>query len=179
VAGLFAALAFGGLAVPAFAAGGQPGGTASDEAAAVPNSTTAMTQAAAQAGVLTCAGRIDQVARFLGAGNQISFLFLMPSPPRDQRLVASAMEIDNKDVPSAYASAEFAPSAQGCGASYETVTYWPVSCEAAVARYFAGVRKAPALGKSIAALDPGGNARIFLMPAGSDGCITIKKELHG
>jgi len=136
-----------------------------------------MTQTAAQAGVLSCAVRIEQVARFLGAGNQISFLFLMPPPPRDQRLVALAMEIANKAVPSAYASAEFAASAQGCGASYETVTYWPVQCEEVVAKYFPEVRKAPALGKSIAALDAGGNTRIFLMPAGAGGCVTIKKEL--
>jgi hypothetical protein len=176
-AGLLAALALGGLVVPAFAAGDQPPTAPSAETAGVPNSATAMTQVAAQAGVLSCAGRIEQVARFLGAGNQISFLFLMPPPPRDQRLVALAMEIANKDAPSAYGSAEFAASAQGCGASYETVTYWPVQCEAVVAKYFPAVRKAPALGKSFAALDAGGNTRIFLMPAGAAGCVTIKKEL--
>ena len=143
----------------------------------MPNAATAMTQAAAQAGVLSCAGRIEQVARFLGAGNQIGFLFLMPPPPRDQRLVTSAMEIGNKDVPSAYASADFAASPLGCGASYETVTYWPFQCTEVVTRYFPGVPKAPALGKSIATLDAGGNARIFLMPAGAAGCITIKREL--
>lgn len=176
-AGVLAVLAFGCPAVSAFAAGDQPAGAPPADSASVPNSATAMTQAAAQAGVLSCAERIDQVARFLGAGNQISFLFLLPPPPRDQRLVAAAMEIGNKVAPSAYASAEFAASAQGCGASYETVTYWPAQCDAVVAKYFPGVRKAPALGKSIAALDAGGNARIFLMPAGAAGCITIKKEV--
>jgi hypothetical protein len=177
VASLLAALIIAGLAVAAFAAGDQQSGAPPAEAAEVPNSATAMTQAAAQAGILSCAARIEQVARFLGAGNQVSFLFLLPPPPRDQRLVAEAMEIDNKDLPSAYASAEFAGSTQGCGASYETVTYWPAPCEEVVAKDFPGVRKAPDLGKSIAALDAGGNARIFLMPAGAAGCVTIKKEL--
>jgi len=177
VAGLLAAAALVGPVVPAFAAGDQPGGAPSAETANVPNSATAMTQAAAQAGVLTCAGRIEQIAQFLGAGNQVNFLFLLPAAPRDQRLVAAAMEIGNKAVPSAYASAEFAASTQGCGASYETVTYWPAPCEEVVAKDFPGVRKAPDLGKSIAALDAGSNARIFLMPAGAAGCITIKKEL--
>jgi hypothetical protein len=177
VPGLLAGLAFGGLAMPAFAAGDQPGGAPPAETAAVPNAAAAMTQAAAAAGVLSCAGRIEQVAQFLGAGNQIGFLFLLPPPPRDQRMVAAAMEVANKAVPSAYASADFAASAQACGTSYETVTYWPAACEEVVAKYFPGVGKAPSLGKSIAALDAGGNARIFLMPAGAAGCITIKKEL--
>jgi hypothetical protein len=171
VAGLLAALVIAGLAVAAFAAGDQPG------AADVPNSATAITQAAARAGVLSCAGRVEQVARFLGTGNEVGFLFLLPPPPRDQRMVALTMAIGTKDVSGAYASADFAASPQGCGASYETVTYWPDQCDAVVAKHFAGVRKAPDLGKSIAALDAGGNARIFLMPAGEAGCVTIKKEL--
>ncbi len=115
---LVVAPAFGGLAGFAAAADKPPA-----EAAGMPNAATTMTRAAAQAGILSCAARIDQVSRFLGAGNEVSFLFLLPPPPRDQRLVTSAMEIDNKDAPSAYASAEFAASAQGCGASYQTVTY--------------------------------------------------------
>jgi hypothetical protein len=164
--------ACGGLAGLALAADKAPA-----EAAGMPNAATTMTRAAAQAGVLSCAARIDQVSKFLGAGNEVSFLLLLPPPPRDQRLVASAMEIDNKDVPSAYASAEFASSAQGCGASYETVTYWPGKCEDVVAKAFSKVRQVQALGKSIATLDTGGNSRIFLMPAGTTGCITIKKEL--
>jgi hypothetical protein len=164
--------AVGGLAGPAFAADKAPA-----EAAGMPNVSTTMTRAAAQAGVLSCAARIDQISKFLGTGNEVSFLFLLPPPPRDQRLVTSAMEIDNKNVPSAYASAEFASSAQGCGASYETVTYWPGKCEDVLAKAFPKIRQAPALGKSIAALDSGDNSRIFLMPAGASGCITIKKEL--
>jgi hypothetical protein len=162
----------GGLAGAAFAADRPPA-----EAAAMPNAATTMTQAAAQAGVLSCAARIDQVSKFLGAGNDVSFLFLLPPPPRDQRLVTSAMEIDNKNVPSAYASADFASSAQGCGVSYQTVTYWPFKCEDVIAKAFPGIHQASALGKSIATLDTGGNSRIFLMPAGTAGCVTIKKEL--
>jgi len=104
-------------------------------------------------------------------------LFLLPPPPRDQRLVTSAMEIDNKSVPSAYASADFAGSAKGCGASYQTVTYWPLTCGDVATKYFSTVRVGPPLGKFIATLDAGGNTRIFLMPAGAAGCITIKKEL--
>jgi hypothetical protein len=60
---------------------------------------------------------------------------------------------------------------------YQTVTYWPLTCGDVFTRYFSTVRQAPALGKSIVTLDAGGSARIFLMPAGATGCVTIKKEL--
>jgi hypothetical protein len=150
---------------------------AAPAAPAMPAAPTAMTQAAGQAGVLTCAARIDQISKFLSTGSAASFLFLLPPAPRDQRLVAAAMEIDSPDVQAAYASAEFAGSQQGCGASYETVTYWPLKCDEVFAKNFSKIRIAPPLGKSIAALDTGGNSRIFLMPAGPSGCVTIKKEL--
>lgn len=146
--------------------------------AAMPSAPSAMTEAAAKAGVLSCAGRIDQISKFLFAGNDsLSYQFLLPPPPRDQRLVTSAMEIDNKNVPAQYASADFAATAQGCGASYQTVTYWPLTCQDVFTKYFSTVRQVPALGKSIATLDAGGSTRIFLMPAGAAGCVTIKKEL--
>jgi hypothetical protein len=177
IAGLGAVVAVGGLVGHTFAADKPSVAAPAAKALAMPGAPSAMTEAAAKAGVLSCAGRIDQVSKFLGAGNEISFLFMMPPPPRDQRLVTSAMEIDNKSVPSAYASADFAATAQGCGASYQTVTYWPLSCQDVVTRYFSTVRQAPALGRSIATLDGGGSTRIFLMPAGAAGCVTIKKEL--
>jgi hypothetical protein len=162
---------------PAAPAPAAPAQSAQSAQAAMPAAPSAMTQAAAQAGVLTCSGRVDQISKFLATGNVVSFLFLLPPAPRDQRMASAAMEVDSPDVQAAYASAEFAASSQGCGASYETVTYWPAKCDDVFAKNYSKVRMAPPLGKSIAALDTGGNSRIFLMPAGPSGCITIKKEL--
>jgi hypothetical protein len=182
------AQALGGVAAPAMAADKPPVPAAAKppvpppapapaKPPGMPSEPTAMTQAAAQAGVLSCAVRIDQVSKFLATDNAVSFLFLLPPPPRDQRMVTTAMEVDHQNAAPAYAGADFAATAQGCGASYETVTYWPLKCDDVFTRFYSKVRQAPALGKSIATLDAGGNARIFLMPAGAAGCITIKKEL--
>jgi hypothetical protein len=123
-------VAVGGLLGHTFAADKPPVAAPAAKAPAMPSAPSAMTVAAAKAGVLSCAGRIDQVSKFLSAGNEVSFLFLLPPPPRDQRLVTTAMEIDNKSVPSAYASADFAATAQGCGASYQVTGAKPrvISC---------------------------------------------------
>ena len=137
-----------------------------------------ITQAVVASGVLACAGRVDQVAKFLTSGAQGNFWLFLPSTARDQHIVSASIEVNTKEVPAAYASADFAPGmANGCGAIYESVAYWPEKCTDVAAKHFAVLPKGKNLGKQILSLDPGGSARIFLMPAGAAGCISIKKEL--
>jgi hypothetical protein len=137
-----------------------------------------ITQAAVASGVLACAGRVDQVAKFLTAGVPGNFWLFLPATARDQHIVSTSIEVATKEVPVAYASADFAPGmANGCGAIYESVVYWPGKCAEIAAKNFSGLPKGKNLGKLIRSLDAGGGARVFLMPAGSDGCISIKKEL--
>jgi len=165
---------------------------ATDEKEALPNASvvqTAMpppangavnliTQAAVASGVLACAARVDQVAKFLTGGVPGNFWLFLPAAARDQHIVSASIEVGNKEVPVAYASADFAPGmANGCGAIYESVVYWPDKCPAVAAKQFGSLQKGPNLGKLILSLDAGGGARVFLMPAGTTGCIAIKKEL--
>ena len=137
-----------------------------------------ITQAAVASGVLACAARVDQVAKFLTAGVPGNFWLFLPATARDQHIVSASIEVGTKDVPAAYASADFAPGmANGCGAIYESVVYWPEKCDEVAAKRFAGLPKGRNLGKLIRSLDAGAGARVFLMPAGGDGCVSIKKEL--
>jgi len=137
-----------------------------------------ITQAAVASGVLSCAARVDEVAKFLTGGVPQSFWLFLPAVARDQHVVSTSIEVGSKDVPTVYASADFAPGmANGCGSIYETVVYWPEKCPDVAAKQFAGLRKGPNLGKFILSLDAGGGARVFLMPAGNAGCVSIKKEL--
>lgn len=137
-----------------------------------------ITQAAVASGVLACASRVDQVAKFLTTGVPGNFWLFLPATARDQHIVSTSIEIGTKEVPVAYASADFAPGmANGCGAIYESVVYWPEKCGEVASKHFTGLPKGKNLGKLIASLDAGNGARVFLMPAGSGGCVSIKKEL--
>ena len=95
----------------------------------------------------------------------------------DTRLLPLALEVPT-DAGSAYVSATFAPGqANGCGATYDAVSYWPQKCEAVAAKQFAGFKRMEqALRKNITVLDGGAATKVFLMPAGS-GCVSIKKEV--
>lgn len=136
----------------------------------------AVTQAAVKQGALACASRINQVSNFLGFGPQAGALLMMPPGQPDQRLIPLAMEVPVEGS-SAYVSATFAPNqANGCGAAYDAVVYWPQKCEAVAAKQFASLKRAGQLKTNITMLDGGPATKVFLMPAGS-GCVSIKKEV--
>lgn len=146
--------------------------------AGVASDVNSITQAAVNAGALACAGRINQITNFLTAGSQSGAFLFAPPAPADQRLASVSIDVNNKDVPVAYASASFAPNqSNGCGAVYETVVFWPARCDAVAGKQYAGARATARLGQQITVLDIGPSARVFLMPAGDKGCVAIKKEV--
>jgi hypothetical protein len=136
----------------------------------------AITQAAVQQGVLNCAGRINQVSGFVGYTPQAGALLMAPPAQPDLRLIPLVMEIATESG-TVYVSASFAPNqANGCGASYDAVAYWPQKCDAVAAKQFGAFKKVGLLRKDITVLDGGVATKVFLMAAGS-GCVSIKKEV--
>lgn len=155
----------------------KPAAGAASAASSNAGGANAITQAAVQKGALNCASRIEQVSNFLGFGQQTGALLLIPPAQPDQRLISLAMEVPTESG-SAYVSASFAPNqANGCGAAYDAVVYWPQKCEAVAGKQFAALKKVGQLRKDITVLDGGMATKVFLMPAGDKGCIAIKKEL--
>ena len=146
--------------------------------AALSTSVNAITQTAVSLGVLSCTSRVNQVTNFLGGGTQEmgAFIFAPPAEP-DYSIFSVSMEVPGGYGSSAYASATFAPNqANGCGALYETVAYWPVNCEQVAQKYFAGMKRIREVRQNITVLGGPSPTRVFLMPA-AIGCVTIKKEV--
>ena len=137
-----------------------------------------VTLAAAQQGVLACSGRINQVANFLGIDDKSGAMLMLPPAQQDHRFVAIALEMPSPSTGnSAYVSATFAPNqANGCGAGYDAVAYWPKGCEEMALQTFGALKVLGKLKKDIAILDGGPHIKVFLMPAGS-GCVWIKREV--
>lgn len=144
--------------------------------ASQPSASNAVTQAAVQQGVLSCASRINQVTNFLGFNAQSGALLMVPPGQPDQRLLPVAIENVTETGP-AYLSATFAPNqANGCGVTYDAIVYWTMNCEIVAVKQFGFVQKVGKLKKDITVLDGGVATKVFLMPAGS-GCVSIKKEV--
>ena len=137
----------------------------------------AVAQAAINAGAVSCASRINQVSRFISDGSKVGAFFFAPPAPPDQRLLSYSFEIQPPKGQAIYASTSFAPNqANGCGATYEAITYWPDKCELVAKKQFAELKREGQLQKEITVLVVANLARIFLMPAGN-GCVSIKKEV--
>lgn len=136
-----------------------------------------LTEAVMKGGVVKCANRVNQVTNFLTqqSTNFGAVTFMPPANPNAQ-LFSSSLEINTPNLPPAYASASFAPSEAGCGGMYETVIYWQNGCNDVFKTQFAGMKQIGTLSKGIPILGGNGNARVFLMPAGT-GCVSIKKEV--
>jgi hypothetical protein len=135
-----------------------------------------ITQAAVQAGVLTCVSRINQVTTFLTANGKSSAYLFPPQKQPDQSIFSVSIGIDLPNSATRYASASFAPTGNGqAGAVYDTVEYVAQSCADVETKIFKGLKRKGTMGANIVILDAGG-LTVFLMPAGS-GCIVIKKEV--
>lgn len=144
--------------------------------APVQAATNVVTQAAVQKGVFNCAGRINQVVNFLGFTEKAGAVLMIPPAQPDSRLIPLTMEIPVEGGV-AYVSASFAPNqANGCGATYDSVVYWPQSCGKVKENQFKTLKETGKISKEIRILDGGEGIKFFLMPAGS-GCISIKKEV--
>jgi hypothetical protein len=159
-----------------------PGGSATAPAApaARPGNpeVNQITKAFVQTGVLACSSRVNQVANFLTGGAQgVGAFLLVPPASQDQQMVSVSLEIPAADGPAAYASASFAPNqANGCGALYETVVWWPSACDQVAGKNLGTLKRTGLLARNITVLDGGVSTKIFLMPAGT-GCVSIKKEV--
>ena len=154
----------------------NPSPTSSGQATNVggPNN---LTQAVVKAGALSCAARVEQVTGSLGFGPNVGASVMVPAQPFDQRMFALQMEVAAGAASNSLVNMTFAPQqANGCGASYEAISYWTQSCDALARGSFAQLKRVKAMQKDVLLLDGGPALRVFLMQAGT-GCVSIKKEI--
>ena len=134
-----------------------------------------MAQGVSQNGIRRCLPRIDQVVTFLSTGAQTGAMIFAPPGDADNRLTSVGLEVLGNNGLS-YIDTSYAPSATGCDAMYQAVTYWANSCDEVARVAFPSFGKTNPLRQHIAVLDGGSSAKVFLMPAGA-GCISVKKEV--
>ena len=143
-----------------------------------PAAANALTQQVIKSGMLGCAGRVSQVSSYLSNNTQMGAVIFTPPAQAANRLFSVSMGLAAKGAPPAYASMNFAPNqANGCGAAYDVVAYWPQRCETVAKQYFKGFQSRQTLPQNIRVLENRSTIRVFLMPAGKKGCVSIKKEV--
>ena len=138
---------------------------------------SALTMAAVQKGVLTCANQIDKVAKLTGFGADSAAAILPLSEQPDKSIVSMFMANSVGRDQKAYVSATFAPGpASGCTATYDSVVYWKRNCSKVYQENFSGSKKIEKWDSQLNLFDVSPNMKYVLMPAG-EGCVSIKKEI--
>jgi hypothetical protein len=154
-----------------------PTGSTSAAGSAQNPGANSVTQAAVQAGALSCASRVEQMTRFAGFGAGTGATLMIPAQPVDQRLFAVQMEVAAGASSNTLVDISFAPQqSNGCGATYEAISYWKQSCDSLATGAFAQLKRLKPLQKDVLLLDGGPALRVFLIQAGT-GCVSVKKEI--
>jgi hypothetical protein len=136
-----------------------------------------VTQAAVQSGVLTCTSRINQVTTFLINNNQSGAFLFKPSAYPDRHVFSTSMEVRSAKGAGIYTTASFVPNPDGgCDAVYDVVEFSPKACADIEKDISKSIKREGILKQDISIFDAGA-AKIFLMPAGNNGCVVIKKEV--
>jgi hypothetical protein len=140
---------------------------------------SAIGQAAAQRGIRTCLPKIDRLATGLAASYDIGVFFFNQLDRPDEGLVSISMELtpspSNGPV---YLSGTFVPVAGSeCQVMVETTIHWASNC-AAVGIAYPGYQLVGQLLRDVRILASQGSERLFLMPAGPAGCISIEKTVY-
>lgn len=130
----------------------------------------------AKIGAFSCAERANQIANFLAGNNPVELVIQSPKDSVNNRLLMSTMLIKSN---SNYitASIALAPNqVNGCGGSYRTIFYSPMTCNEATSAGFpnATFQKIGQTETKIAVI----NRALWVMasPAGK-GCIFVKEEI--
>ena len=152
--------------------------SAADDAKPQANSApSAVTMAAVQKGVLTCANQIDKVAKFTGFGPGSAAAILPLTEQPDRSMVAMFMANSVGKDQKAYVSATFAPGqANGCAATYDALATWDKSCALVAEENFKEFELVDNWDTSFILLSGGARTNVILVPLAGY-CVSIKKEI--
>ena len=97
------------------------------------------------------------------------------APNPDDSLVSISSEIISGNTIT-YASANFAPRADGCSAEYEQVSHWSNTCDEVFTVHYISFKPMGVLQQQIKVFYTNPATRVMMIPAGT-GCVVIKKEI--
>ncbi len=143
-----------------------------------------LTTAIRQIGVQRCAPVFEQAGSFLFENAQAQFV-VQPLGP-DANRWPTAVTIESSHPPSGQRTTDqtrlttlvVAP-AGSCSGLYNQVIYWPEPCAALKKRVFAAFGNERPLLARVRQSEANPGLQLYLMPAGPNGCVSVKKELIG
>lgn len=170
--GLLLALVSSGIAIA------QPGGVGA--AFRAPSDALGRLNAAIkQINLKTCAPTVSGAAAFLFEQGDVQFV-VQPLGTDANRwpTVVTSEGTHGVRKQSRLTTLLVAPAGT-CSGMYQQVIYWPETCAALKQRVFADFKNEKVFARNVRVSEANPGLQLYLMPAGTAGCVSIKKELIG
>jgi hypothetical protein len=132
-----------------------------------------------QLNIGTCAPVISQAGAFLFDQGEVQFV-MQPLGPDNNRwpMVMTSEGAHGPTRQTRLSTLVIAP-AGSCSGLYQQVIYWPEACTAVKAKIFADFKRDKPLLRNVMVSEANPGLQLYLMPAGPNGCVSVKKELIG
>lgn len=165
------------------AAIGQAGVAGGFRTVAPPSPAQRLDQAMAQIGLTRCLPVFQQAGPFLFESAPANFVVQPLGPDVNRWPTAVTIEGDHPATPKTPAQTRLttlivAP-AGSCSGLYQQVIYWPQPCATLKTRVFSAFTNDRLLLSKVRQSEANPGLQLYLMPAGTTGCVSVKKELIG
>lgn len=159
----------------AFAQSGGVGGAFR----APPDALTRLNAAIKSVNLNTCAPIVSQAASFLFDRGDVQFIVQPLGPDANRWPTVVTSEGANGGKLQTRLSTLIVAPAGTCSGLYQQVIYWPETCASIKARVFADFKGEKPFLRNVRVSEANPGLQLYLMPAGTTGCVSVKKELIG
>lgn len=133
---------------------------------------------AAEWGVKTCLGQIEQVSEFLTTGQAYFVLSRKGPASADASAFSAAIAGTDKNGLASISNFVSAPVEDGkCNSAYQTVVAFPDSCDQVHKSRFTSFSGAVEMGKAADSWTNGRGAYLHMLSLGERGCVVVKTEM--
>lgn len=127
----------------------------------------------------TCAPIVSQAASFLFDRGDVQFVIQPLGPDANRWPTVVTSEGTNGPKPQTRLSTLIVAPAGTCSGLYQQVIYWPETCASVKTRIFADFKGEKPFLRNVRVSEANPGLQLYLMPAGTTGCVSVKKELIG
>ena len=146
---------------------------------APPDSLARLNAALKTINLTTCAPVVSQAAAFLFDRGNVQFVLQPLGPDANRWPTVVTFEGTNGDKQQTRLTTLIIAPAGTCAGLYQQVIYWPEPCAAIKARIFADFKAEKLFLRNVRVSEANPGLQLYLMPAGTTGCVSVKKELIG
>jgi len=144
--------------------------------AAAPGNISKLAMTVVQMGVLRCAERAEQLARFLGRNSGDVLIFNRAGPTSGEDFVSATLLMPAGNGQHASVEVTLVPSASGCSAAYTATLHLPEKCEQAEAKVYQGLTFRPLGAAPYRLAVISDKARVHSLDV-AGGCLLFKHEV--